>query len=171
MKKILAIVLSAVMLMGAMLTLTSCDLFGGGPKPDVKMSMKKMAAALEDEDYEVQTQKEPSPGVKQALYARNEDGDYLYITWYEDAALAKLEYEQMKLQDEYDEKEAKLELKAMKKYLDLYEKDLEDEVLEEYEEELEEAEEALEEDDDYCFGRKGNVTWKGTKSAVEDSKG
>ena len=166
MKKILALVLAAVTLLGTMVMLTSC----GDPKVDVNMKMSKIEEALEDEDYSVSTAKKPSPGIKQTLYASNEDGDKLTIIWYEEVALAKLALEEYKLEAEYEKKEAKLEIKALKKYLDLYEDELDDDELEELEAELEEYEEALEEDG-YCYGRKGNVVWYGTAEAIEASRG
>ena len=168
MKKILAVVLAAVMLMSVMLTLTSCSLFG--PKPDVKMSMKKIAKALEDEDYLVSTEKEPDVMIKQYLSAYTED-DSLQIIWFEDTAMAKLYYKELKMDLDHKIESAKLEIKAGEKYLDLYDSDLDDDDAEEREEELEEMEEELEEIKNICIGRKGNVVWKGTKNAIEDSKG
>ena len=166
MKKILALILATVTLLGTMVMLTSC----GDPKVDVNMKMSKIEEALEEEDYTVSTSKTSAPGVKQSLYAYNEDGDRLNIIWYEDVDLAKLTLEEYKLEAEYEKKEAKLEIKALKKYLDLYEDELDDDELEDMEEELEEAEEALEEGD-YCYGRKGNVVWYGTADAIEASRG
>ena len=161
MKKILAALLAAVMLMGCMLTFASC-----GAKP--RLDLEKAEEALEDEDYNVNYDDDvDSMGVKERLYASN-DEDYIEIYVFESSKTAKLAYESLKLERDYEIEEMELKIKTYKHMLSKYEDDIDEDDFEEMIEELED--ELKEYKKEYCIGRSGKTVWEGTANAIKDSK-
>lgn len=161
MKKILAALLAFAMLIGCVLTFASC-----GAKP--RLDLEKAEEALEDEDYNVSYDDDvDSMGEKERLYAYN-DEDYIEIRVFDSAKTAKLAYEALKLELDYEIEGIELQIKTYKHMLSKYEDDIDED---DFEEKLEELEESLKElKKEYCVGRSGKTVWRGTANAIKDSK-
>ena len=186
MKKFLSLLLATVLLV-ACLAFTGCSLLGAKPELDLETA----AENLEDADYFVSfsdDEEDLDVNVEAKLYAYEEDGEnYISIVTYKDSKSAKLAYQEIKLELEY-EKESynrrvdsyELQIKNINNMMDKYEDELDDEdMIDYYEDMLEEVEDALEEykeeyaeeKENYVYGRKGNTVWAGTKDALEATKG
>ena len=185
MKKFLSMLLATVLLV-ACLAFTGCSLFGAKPELDLETA----AENLEDADYVVSfsdDEDELDINVEAQLEAYDEDHEnYIYITTYKDSKSAKIAYQAIKLEKNYEKDSYnrridsyELEIKNIKNMLEKYEDELDDEdMLDYYEDMLEEAEDALEErkeeyaeeKENYVYGRKGNTIWIGTKDALEATK-
>lgn len=167
MKKFLALILAAVMLMGCVLAFASC-----GAKP--KLDIDDAEDNLKDEDYMVTVNDDPSdPMYKATLNATNGD-DYLRIIWFDKASVAKLYYQSLKMEEKQEKEELELEIKTLKKLIKLYDDDYKSSELDMLEDELKDLEKELKDlkkGDDRVYGRSGKVVWVGTKTAIKDSKG
>ena len=145
--------------------LSSC-----GPKPE--LDLENAAENLEDEKYSVDYDDDcDEAGIEEYLRATNGKDDYLYVTVYADAKLAKLAYKELQMEMKQEKEYYKLQLEYYEYMLDEYGKELESEEEDYYKEEIKEYEKYLEEFDEYVIGRSGNTVWSGTKTAIEDSKG
>lgn len=170
MKKILAALLALMMVVACVATLASCVKAVPADYEDAK-------EALEDADYQVMgfdDEEELDPGMKACIRAykasedEEEDGESLYIFYFENSDMAKVFYKQYKMNLEQSIAEAEVEIEYYELLLEKYADDLEDEEKEELEEELEEAKEELENvKENYVVGRKGTTVWYGTKAAAE----
>lgn len=161
--------LALIMLMGCVLTFASCSF---GPKPE--LDIDDAEEALEDENYSVSVNDDPSDPMYEATLSASNEDDYLRIVWFENASVAKLYYKSLKLEREQEIESLKLEIKTLKKVIKLYEDDYKSDELDELEDELKDLEKELDElksNKEYAYGRSGKVVWYGTKDAVEDSKG
>ena len=167
MKKILAMALAVVMLMGCVLTFASC-----GTRPE--LDIDDAEDNLKEEDYIVSVNDDPSdPMYKATLYASNGD-DSLSIYWFDSASVAKLYYQSIKLAEKQQKEELELEIKTLKKVIKLYEDEYKSSELDNLEDELKDLEKKLKDlksGKDYVYGRSGKVVWYGTKDAIKDSKG
>ena len=144
--------------------LSSC-----GPKPE--LDLEDAAENLEDEKYDVTYDDDcDEAGIEERLSASNKD-DYLYVTVYADAKLAKLAYKELQMEMKQEKEYYKLQLEYYEHMVDEYGKELESEEEDYYKEAIKEIEEELEKYDEYVIGRSGNTVWSGTKTAIEDSKG
>ncbi len=169
MKKVLSLFLAFVMLTGCVFAFSSCF---NRPELDIDDAED----ALEDEDYIVSIDDDPSdPMYKQTLRASDAEGEeYLYIIWFDSAAVAKLYYKNLKLEREQEIESLKLEIKTLKKVIKLYDDEYKSEELDELEDELKELEKELKDlkkNKDEVFGRSGKVVWRGTPKAIKESKG
>ena len=160
MTRLLVLLLALVCVLG----LVAC---GTAPETDLEDAKD----ALEDAGYEVYYDDDiEEPGMEESLSA-NDDDEYIRIYRFEKASTAKLYYETLKLEHEYELKRMKAELKLMKHMLSKYEDDLDRSEVKEFEDEIEDLEEDIEEfKDEYVIGRRGKVVWYGTKQAAKDSK-
>ena len=164
MKKFLTLMLAVLMLVGSVVVLSSC-----GAKP--KLNLEKAEEALKDNDYMVSYSDDvDEAGVEESLYAYKE-GNSLVIIKFAKSSTAKLYYQQMKMEQEYEIKSLEFEIKAAKHMLDKYEKELDSDEIDELEDEIKELEKELEEyEEDSVIGRSGKYVWYGTAKAVKDSK-
>ena len=164
MKRILAAILLVVLTLSTVVLLASC-----GPKPE--LDLEDAAENLEDAKYNVIYNDDSSEaGVEESLRATNKD-DFLYVTVYADAKLAKLAYKELQMEMKQEKEYYKLQLEYYEHMVDEYGKELESEEEDYYKEAIKEIEEELEKYDEYVIGRSGNTVWSGTKTAIEDSKG
>ena len=144
-----------------------------GIKPE--LDLKDAKRNLEDNDYYVTIEDDKddlAPGVEEELRAYSDDyDDHLYIYVYEDAAYAKKEYEYAKFEIEVAIEDIKLQIEIAEYQLKHYDNDLSSEEIDELEDDLKELKQELEElQENYVYGRSGNIVWLGTKNAAEDSK-
>ena len=165
MKRILAAILLVVLTFSSVVLLSSC-----GPKPELEL--EDAAENLEDEKYTVTyVDDSDDAGIEEYLRASNGKDDYLYVTVYADAKLAKFAYKELKMEMKQEKEYYKLQIEYYEYMLDEYGKELESEDEDYYKELIKEYEKSLEEYDEYVIGRSGNTVWYGTKTAIEDSKG
>ena len=187
MKKFISLLLATMMILGCMLTLSSCFLLKNDPKPE--LDLEDAQENLEDKDYTViykDNEDELPDGVVEQLEAKNEENGYtITITVYKDKDLAELAYKAQKLNDEmytkmykaddasavrvrYAPKLSKIEYQEAKHMLENYKRDLDDDEIEKYKKIVDEYENGS---SDTVYGHSGNVYWYGSKAAVEDSNG
>ena len=167
MKKLLALILAAIMLMSCIL-LTSCS---GRPELDLDEAEDN----LEDEDYYVSYNDDPSdPMYKETFSASNDDDDFLYIYKFDSAAIAKLYLKGLKLNEKQEKEQLELEIKMLQKLIKLYDDEYDSDELDELEDELKDLKKELKDlknKKNVTYGRSGKTVWYGTKSAIKDSKG
>ena len=165
MKKFLTLMLAVLMLVSSVVVLSSC-----GAKP--KLNLEKAEEALKDNDYMVSYSDDiDEAGIEETLSAYKKD-DSLVIVKFAKSSTAKLYYQQMKMELDYEIESIELKIKTTKHMLDKYEKDLDSDEIDELEDELKELEKELEETkEDYVIGRSGKYVWYGTEDAIKDSKG
>ena len=166
-KKLFALALVLIMAIG----LVAC---GFAPKPE--LDLEDAAENFEDEKYVVDYVDDEdylAPGQTEKLYVYTDDyDDELTVIVFEKASTAKLYYKDHKLDMDIEYKELKAQLKFNEHMLKHFEDDMDSDEVDELEDEIKELEKELEDyKENYVIGRKGNVVWYGTKSAVEDSKG
>ena len=187
MKKFISLLLATMMILGCMLTLSSCFLLKNDPEPE--LDLEDAQENLEDKDYIViyqDNEDELPDGVVEQLVAENVESGYtITITVYKDKDLAELAYKAQKLKDEknekmlkaddadavavrYEPKLDKLEYQKAKHMLENYKRDLDDDEIEKYKKIVDEYENGS---SDKVYGHSGNVYWYGSKAAVEDSNG
>ena len=168
MKRKLAVLLALAMLIGCVALFASC-----GAKPE--LDLEKAKDALEDEDYEVYYEDDMSddvPYIEEYLRAYDDDDNSITIIRFADAKTAKLYYQELKLQRDYEIDSLKLEIKALKNQLKKYEDDFNSDEIDEIEDEIKDLEKELEEmKEETVIGRSGKVVWTGTKDAIKASKG
>lgn len=164
MKKFIAMILAVVTILGCTVAFSSCTV-----RPD--FDIDDAEDALKDEDYIVYVDDDAgTAGIKQTLTATN-GKDTVSIIWFEDFFMAKLYYQELKLQREYEIKETELKIKTIKKMLKKYDDDLKSTEVDYYEDELKDLQKELKElKKDYVIGRSGKKVWSGTKAAVKDTK-
>ena len=163
MKKFLALLLVLVMTFA----LASCSLFS---KPE--LDLDDAQDNLEDEDYSVRYEDDEDnlgAGVEEYLSAYDDKDNYLRITVYASAKLAKLDYKARKLQIDTQIKETKLEIQQIEYLLENYKKDLDDPS--DYKDQLKDLEKELEQLEEMVVGKSGKTVWYGTKDAINASKG
>jgi len=169
MKKILTVLLAMAMLLGCVAVLASCT--KQGPKPN--LDLEDAADVLEDEDYSVvyvDDEDDLDPGMVETLTAYDDD-NYLYVIKFASSATAKLYYEEIKLEYDYNLESTKLEIKSKEHTLKKYDDDLENAEIDEIEDDIKDLEKEIKEmEEEACFGRSGKYVWIGTKDAVKDSK-
>lgn len=170
MKKIITTLLIACMLISCLIVFASCNV-----KPALK-DLEDVAETLEDEDYLVSyidDEDELSPGMSETLYARSEDGDdSLSIIVFSDSKMAKLYYDELKAEYDYEIESIKREIKSIKHMLKKYGDELDSDQEDYYEDELKDLEKELKKmKEEYTFGRSGKTVWAGTADAAKDSKG
>ena len=167
MKKIIATLLAAVMLVGCMLAFTSCA------QPAI-WDLDKAEENLKDNDYSVSyidNEDELEAGVAKKLYA-SKDEEYLSITVYKDTKTAKYVYENLKLEYDMGLKFYKNEINRLENLLKKHKDDLSDSQIERYEDDIKDYKEYIDEaKKESTFGRIGKTVWYGTKTAAEDSRG
>lgn len=168
--------LAVALMLASLLSLTSCiDLsFLNKPELDLEAAEKN----LEDDGYTViytgksdvasEIIENLDPGVEETLYAKKGEAVF-YMTVYENDAIAKAVYEQMKYSRESSEKRTKLEIKQIETMLKECE-DLSSAEKNDYEDDLDDLEETLEEMKEVTIGRSGNVIWYGSKEVIADTK-
>ncbi len=173
MKKIITALLIACMLVSCIAVLSSCDLFSSKVKPELDLEDAKNA--LEDEDYlvvYVDDEDDLDVGMKESLYAYNDDEDGLYIIVYADSKLATWAYEELKAEYDAEVDELKREIDKLEHILDKYEDDLDSDEVDDYEDEIKDLKKDLKKmEEEYTFGKSGSTVWYGTANAAEDSKG
>ena len=164
MKKLLAVLLVAAMLVSSVFVLSSC-----GKKP--RLDLEKAKDALEDNDYYVSySEKLDDAGLEERLSAYKDDHS-LYIVKCEKASTAKLYYQMLKLEMDAKIESIEMEIKFTKHMLSKYEGDMTSSEIDELEDELKELEKELEEyKEDYVIGKSGKYVWYGDAKAIEDSK-
>ena len=170
MKKTLKLIIALALVLSCVVALVSC----GGPKP--KLNLKKAEANLEDNGYEVDFEeydKGDNPIIRAALYAENEDGDWIEITKFDTKKLAKLSYKALVLEIENKIDELKLQLKTYKYTLRKFDKDFgsfEIKYLEEMISDTKDQIDALKDSLD-CIGRSGKYVWEASsKNVIKDTK-
>lgn len=172
--KKIVIPITATFLVACVALIISLNVFTyHGIKPE--LDLKDAKRNLEDNDYYVTIEDDKddlAPGVEEELRAYSDDyDDRLYIYVYEDAAYAKKEYEYAKFEIEVEIENIKLQIEIAEYQLKHYDKDLSSEEIDELEDDLKELKQELEElQENYVYGRSGNIVWLGTKNAAEDSK-
>ena len=167
MKKLLAMALALVMLMGCVLAFASC---GSKPETDIDDAEDN----LKDEGYSVSANDDPSDPMYKATLTASKDDEYLRIVWFDSAAVAKLYYQSLQLEEKYEKEELELQIKTLKKVIKLYDDEYKSDELDELEDELKDLEKELKDlkkGDSYVYGRSGKMVWYGTKDAIKDSKG
>ena len=153
------------------LTLSSCALF----KPKPKTDLTKAAANLEACGYTVTlSTTDNGVGIVKRLYASKVVGDkteYISMTEWETAKLAKFDHKENKLEYEEELEYGELGLEYAEYMVKKYSHKLTSDELDNYKEALNEGEKEMKEfKEDYSFGRKGKVTWYGTKNAIKATK-
>ena len=172
MKKILSAFLAAILLLTAVLALSSC-----GKRPETDLF--RVEETLEEKEYTVLLETEAENldvNEDKTLYARKtvEEGDsyksYLFrAVTYKDTTSAILAYLELKLQLKSEIHMMKLEIKSTEKILDNYASDLDAEEIEELREDLEDMEEELEEMKDICLGLSGKTVWYASDETVVEA--
>ena len=164
MKKLLTGLLALLMLVSSVFVLSSC-----AKKPELDLEDAK--EALEDAEYIVYYEDDTeSTGVEEMLSARKDEYDITIIK-FEKASTAKLAYQELKLEREYEIESLKLEIKSTKHMLSKYEKDLSSSEIDNYEDEIKEMEKKLEElQKETVIGRSGKYVWTGDLKALEATK-
>ena len=163
MKKTIKALVALMLVFCTLFSLTSCSV----PELDLEDAKEN----LEDEDYYVNYDEEGEPGLEESLSARSGD-DFLYVYICESRKIAKLMYQELKLQLDYNIQSTEIEIKSVKHILNKFEDDMSDDEIDEYEDRLDELEDKLELlKKEYVFGKRGKTVWYGTKNAIEDSKG
>ena len=164
MKKFLTLMLAVLMLVSSVVVLSSC-----GAKP--KLNLEKAEEALKDNDYMVSYSDDiDEAGIEESLSAYKKD-DSLMIVKFAKSSTAKLYYQQMKMELDYQLESIKLEIKTTKHLLAKYEKDMKSDEIKGLEDELKDLEKELEEfEETYVIGRSGKCVWYGTVDAIKDSK-
>ena len=164
MKKILVVLLALAMLVSCVAIFASC-----GAKP--QLDLEKAKDALEDADYDVSYEDDMSdytPYIEEYLEAGDDDDNEITIIRFADTKTAKLYYQSLKLERDYDIDTLKLQIKQAKHQLKKYEDDLSSDEIDALEDEIKELEKELEDmKDDYIIGRSGKVVWVGTKDAIK----
>ena len=168
MKKLLSGIIVLVMILGFTLSFASCVAI---PELDLRYAER----ALEKEDYTVYYSDDADdldPGVTAELYARSYDGDeYLTITVFKTAKLAKLKYQSLNMYKETAIKGVKHDIKTLEYMLKKFDKDLSRSEINKLNDELEELYETLENlEKNYSFGINGKIVWEGTPDAIKDSR-
>jgi hypothetical protein len=129
--------------------------------------------ALEDTGYSVvkNYRNKLDIGIKKELYAKSNDyDDEITIIVFEDLEYAKKRYELIKHSYETQIKSTKLRISIIEYQLDNYYNELSSYKIDDLEDELEKLRETLEKyEEDYVYGRSGNIVWYGTTQAAEDS--
>lgn len=163
MKNSVKALIALLLVFCTLFSLTSCSV----PELDLEDAKEN----LEDEDYYVSYNEDGDPGIEEYLYASNDD-DFICVYICESRKMAKLMYQEFKLQLEYSIQRTELEIKSVKHILKKFEDDMSDDEIDDYEDQLDELEEQLElYKKEYVLGKRGKTVWYGTKTAVEDSKG
>ena len=178
MKKILAKLLAAALVVVMVLTLVAC-----GAKPE--LDFDDAAENLEDNGYTVNyTDEDLDVPYAKRLYAYDDDNS-LVIIEFQDTKSAKLYYENIKMEYDWEIDELKLELEALEleketyeHIIEEYDRDLSNDEIDDYEEEIDDIEDDIKEiekeikkmKEDYSFGRSGKIVWAGSVDAIEDSK-
>ena len=167
MKRTLAVLLTLAMLIGSVALFASC-----GAKP--QLDLEKAEEALEDRGYDVNYNDDAGdddPTMEESLYAYDGDGEWLTIVRFADTTTAKLRYQELKLEYDYEIDEIELEIKMLKNQLKKYKKELDSDEIDDIEDEIKELEDELKDlKKENVFGRSGKVVWYGTTSMVEATK-
>lgn len=178
MKKILAKLLAAALVVVMVLTLVAC-----GAKPE--LDLEDAAENLEDNGYTVHYTDEDLDVPYAKRLSAYDDDNTLVIIEFQDTKSAKLYYESIKMEYDCEIDELKLELEGLELEKELYEhiieeydRDLSNDEIDDYEEEIDDIEDDIKEiekeiekmKEDYSFGRSGKIVWAGTVDAIEDSK-
>ncbi len=175
MKKVLSLVMAAVLLVGAVFAFSSCT-----ARPE--MDLEKAKENLEKEGYSVTyySGEDEALDVGEAEYLRaykaaeseDEDSKSLTVIVFESNAVAKAYYESEKAQGEAELESLKAYIKVLKAQLKAGEDDMTEEEIAKIEEEIEEMEEDIKEyKENYVLGRSGKTVWYGDKDAVDASRG
>lgn len=173
MKKFLALILASVMILGSMLAFTSCK------EKAPALNYDDAKEALEDAGYSFYEDEEESEdpvyeAKLQAFRHEDEESDRLEIYWFENEAVAKLYYKGIKMEKEQQIEQIEFEIKFLKKCKKEHKNDYRSTEMEELDDEIKELKNELKiikNDKEVSFGIDGNVVWKGTNTAIEDSRG
>ena len=167
MKKFLSLLLATAMILGCMLTLSSCA-FAEKPELDLEDAQEN----LEDEDYHVSYEDDvDDAGYEEMLYAYNDKEDSLRVVVFSDSKLADMYYDTVKAQLKYQKETVEREIKMMEHLLKKYDDDMDSDEVDEMKDEVKELKKELKKFDDVVIGKSGKTVWYGTKDAVKDSKG
>ena len=164
MKKLLTGLLALLMLLSSVFVLSSC-----AKKPDLDLEDAK--DALEDADYIVYYEDDSDTTSIEEMLSARKDEYSLTIIKFEKSSTAKLAYQELKMEHEYEIEALKLEIKSTKHMLSKYEKDLSSAEIDSYEDDIKEMEKELEElQKETVIGRSGKYVWTGDLKAVEATK-
>ena len=171
MKKILALVLALITVLGCAAALTACK----SKAPALNYDDAK--EALEDADYSFLADDEDvedDPVYEARLSAINEDGEYLEIYWFESEAVAKLFYTGLKMEKEQKVEDLEFEIKFLKKCKKEHKNDYRSSEIDDIDEAIAELKDELKRvknNKDESFGRDGSIVWIGTLEAIEATRG
>ena len=167
MKRILKCTAAILTVISCLLALVSC----GKPKRDFDMASKN----LDHNGYTVSVDYDPGTGMETVLTAKKTENGTTYslkLMKCESIKLAKLLYQELRLQIEAQIKENKLSIKAAKHMLNKFGDELEDDKRQEYEQliidlnaENKELRKLLN-----CTGRSGKYVWQGDYDAIWATK-
>lgn len=169
MKKIISSFVAFIMIIGLVLSVSSCVAI---PKLDLKQAER----ALKEENYYVSyidDAEDLDAGELERFSASSRDEkDYLYVTRYETIKLAKLNYEVIKLERQSNIDSIKKEIKVIEYTLKKFDKELSRTEYNDLSDDLENLYDALDTlQKDLSIGINGKYVWIGTKNAIKDSKG
>ena len=172
MKNVLALIFASVMLLGCMLVFASCE------EKTPALNYDDAREALEEEGYrltEEDDEGDEDPVYKYKLVGSGNDGEeYIEMYWFESEEVAKLYLKKLEMEKDHDVKQLEFEINFLKKCMKEHKNDYRNAQLKELEEELEDLKEELKivkKEEEWTFGRDGNVVWAGTPGAIADSRG
>ncbi len=168
MKKALSVFFVCTLLFLSVFAFSSC-----GEKPE--LDLKTAAKNLEANDYSevhVYTPDDHDLSVGIATYLFAKKGDEIFLMYeYDETAMAKLKYEDIKREHEAEVEQTELKIKTLEKTLQLYEDDLSSYEIDSMQNEIKALKNKLEElDEEFSYGRSGKVVWKGSTDILEDTK-
>ena len=170
MKKIFSLLLAVVMVVGCMLTVTSC-----GAEPELEFTVAE--AHLKLAGYSVQTAYTPEQakefglGIVKGISARNSDtDDFLMIGEFDSSSTAKLFVEEYEMNIKHKIEQYEISIESYEHMLEEYGSQLSSSELQQYNESLANARKSLATYESAIVGRSGNIAWYGTEAAIEASK-
>ena len=167
MKKILKSIVAVLLVASTLFTLVSC----ATPEKDIYEAQRN----LESYGYTVIINTNPGTGMSVILNADKNDGGQSYslrIMKCESLKLAKLLYQELKLEIETKIKENKITIKAMKHMINKFSDDLTSSEISSYKQSIInlEAENKQLREQLVCTGRSGKYVWQGDSASIQASK-
>jgi hypothetical protein len=171
MKKYLSVLLSLLLLLSLAAGLSACKEEEVSPIPtlDLEAAAEKLSERGYTVDYVKYLNDEELLDIEGFLYAKKDD-EQIWMYRCKSEKAAELRYELEALELEYRIDTVKQGLEYLEDILDELEDSLSSEEIADYENSIKRYKEALQKEENSFVGYDGCVVWRGTKTALEDTK-
>lgn len=165
------LLLSFFLLLAFVIGLSACKKEEAAPTPalDLEAAAAKLSEKGYAVDYEKDLHEEELPDAESFLYAKR-DAEELWMYLCKSEKAAELRFELEKLELEYRIDTVKQGLEYLEDILEETADSLSSEEIADYENSIKRYKETLQKEENSFVGYDGCVVWRGTKTALEDTK-